>query len=272
MLEPSNRIAVGLLPTEKFPSNAPSLARSLATVPAGPLAPFHVVTIAPVRQSDADGPVPTLLTQATYSATRPNLGGFTTAAFFLVPELMLLGIAVAWKYRHGESSNTVNRPASIAVLPLRNLSTDPEQEYFSDGMTDELITDLAKSEKLRVTSHTSVERYKNTRIPVPEIARELSVDAIVEGTVMRSEGRVRITVQLIDGRSDQHLWADSYERDLRDVLNLQDEVASRIAGEIGTNIVSRAQTGPSAAVRKENPGAEKQGERALNIGNKPCAC
>jgi len=133
---------------------------------------------------------------------------------------------------------------SLAVLPLRNLSTDPEQEYFSDGMTDELITDLAKSGGLRVISHTSVERYKNTKRPLPEIARELGVDAVVEGTVMRSGNRVRITAQLIDGRSDRHLWADSYERDVRDVFGLQDEVAQRIAREVGTSLTAGEQARP----------------------------
>src|SRR6185437_16255401 len=95
---------------------------------------------------------------------------------------------------------------SLAVLPLRNLSNDPSQEYFSDGMTDELITDLAKAGGLRVISHTSVERFKGTRLPLPEIGRQLGgVDAVVEGTILRSGDRVRITAQLIDARSDQHL-------------------------------------------------------------------
>jgi len=143
---------------------------------------------------------------------------------------------------------------SLAVLPLRNLSRDPEQEYFSDGMTDELITDLAKSGGLRVISHTSVERYKNTKRPLPEIARELGVDAVVEGTVMRSGNRVRITAQLIDGRSDRHLWADSYERDARDVFGLQDEVAQRIAREVGTSLIAGEQARP-ASKRVVDPAA-----------------
>jgi TolB-like protein/DNA-binding winged helix-turn-helix (wHTH) protein len=133
---------------------------------------------------------------------------------------------------------------SLAVLPLRNLSQDPEQEYFSDGMTDELITDLAKAGGLRVISHTSVERYKDTKLPLPEIARELGVDAVVEGTVMRSGERVRITAQLIDGRSDRHLWAESYERDVRDVFGLQSEVAQCIAREVGTNLIARQPSHP----------------------------
>jgi len=149
-----------------------------------------------------------------------------------------------WAYLRGRPSGRA-RIESVAVLPLRNLSNDPQQEYFSDGMTDELITDLAKSGGLRVISHTSVERYKNTKTPLPEIAKQLGVDAIVEGTVMRSADKVRITAQLIDARSDRHLWADSYERDLRDVFSLQDEVARQIAGEIGINLISGQQPQPA---------------------------
>src|SRR5581483_2339146 len=132
-----------------------------------------------------------------------------------------------------------SRIQSIAVLPLRNLSGDPQQEYFSDGMTDELITSLAKIHALRVTSHTSVERYKQTKQPLPEIAHELGVDAVVEGTVLRSGNSIRITAQLIDGRSDQHLWAESYEREARDVLLLQAEVAKEIAAQVGVSLTPR---------------------------------
>jgi TolB-like protein/DNA-binding winged helix-turn-helix (wHTH) protein/Flp pilus assembly protein TadD len=132
---------------------------------------------------------------------------------------------------------------SLAVLPLQNLSGDPEQEYFSDGMTEELITDLAKLGSLRVISRTSVERYKHTKRPLPEIARELGVDAIVEGAVLRSNDRVRVTAQLIDARSDHHLWADSYEGNPRDVLSLQDEVAQRIATQVGIKVRSDQRPG-----------------------------
>ena len=100
---------------------------------------------------------------------------------------------------------------SITVLPLENLSGDPNQDYFADGMTDELITDLGQISALRVISRTSVMQYKGARKPLPQIARQLNVDAIVEGTVMRSGGRVRITAQLIQAASDRHLWAHAYE-------------------------------------------------------------
>src|SRR5215831_16298894 len=130
---------------------------------------------------------------------------------------------------------------SLAVIPLANLSGDPAQEYFSDGMTDALITDLAQMGSVKVISRTSAMRYKKTDKPLPEIARELSVDGIVEGTVQRSGDRVRITAQLIHGLSDKHLWANTYERDLRDVLALQDEVARAIAGEIKLKVTPQDQ-------------------------------
>jgi len=130
---------------------------------------------------------------------------------------------------------------SLAVLPLENLSRDPNQEYFADGMTEQLITDLAQISALKVISRTSVMQYKGARKPLPQIAQELGVDAVVEGSVQRSGDRVRISAQLIDARADQHLWARSYERDLRDVLALQDEVAQAIANELKIELASQGQ-------------------------------
>jgi len=123
-------------------------------------------------------------------------------------------------------------PRSLAVLPLENLSRDPEQEYFAEGLTEALITTLAKIGELRVVSRTSAMLYKGVRKPLREIARELEVDTIVEGTVLRVGRRVRITAQLIDAARETHLWAESYERDLRHVLALQSEVAQAIAREV----------------------------------------
>lgn len=126
---------------------------------------------------------------------------------------------------------------SLAVLPLENLSGDPAQEYFADGMTDELITDLAKISGLRVISRTSVMKFKGEhREQLPEIAKALNVNTIVEGSVLRVGDKVRITAQLIDASTDKHLWAESYERDTRDVLTLQDEVASTIAQQIDVEL------------------------------------
>ena len=174
------------------------------------------------------------------SPTGPKLNRVTIGMFVLIPVMIACAATVAWKHRHREPSTRLgSRPTSLAVLPLRNLSADPEQEYFSDGMTDELITDLAKMSGIRIISHTSVERYKKSTATVPEIARELGVDAIVEGSVTRRGNRVRITAQLIDARTDTHLWAESYERDLPDTLALQDTVARDIAQEIKGKVLPK---------------------------------
>jgi TolB-like protein len=121
---------------------------------------------------------------------------------------------------------------SLVVLPLENLSRDPEQEYFADGLTEALINSLAKIAALQVISRTTAMRYKKTAKTLPQIARELNVDAIVEGTVLRSGERVRISVQLIDAHTDTHLWAQNYDRDLRDILALHAEVAQAVAREV----------------------------------------
>jgi TolB-like protein/DNA-binding winged helix-turn-helix (wHTH) protein len=145
---------------------------------------------------------------------------------------------------------------SIAVLPLQNLSNDLNQEYFSDGITDALTTELAQIGALRVISRTSAEHFKGTRETLPEIGRKLNVEAIVEGSVTRSENRVRVTAQLIDAPSDRHLWAKSYERDLKDVLALQDEVAHDIAEEIRVKLTPEERTRLTDA-RPVNPEAHE---------------
>lgn len=143
---------------------------------------------------------------------------------------------------------------SIAVLPLDNFSGDPSQEFFVDGMTDQLTTDLAKIGSLHVISRTSVMRYKGTKKSLPEIARELNVDGIVEGSVTRSGQRVRITAQLIHAPTDHHLWADTYERDLGDVLKLQSEVAETIAQQVRAQLTPQQQARLRSA-RTVNPEA-----------------
>jgi serine/threonine protein kinase len=131
---------------------------------------------------------------------------------------------------------------SIAVLPLENLSGDPAQEYFSDGMTDELITELQKIKSLRVISRTSVKQYKGTKKTLPEIARELDVKAVVEGSVLREADNVRINVQLIQASPEKHLWANAFDRSMRNVLTLQSEVARTIAREIRVTVTPQEQT------------------------------
>jgi TolB-like protein/Tfp pilus assembly protein PilF len=150
--------------------------------------------------------------------------------------LVLAAALAAWSWRDSLKRIVSPRPSpvirSLAVLPLENLTGDASQEYFADSMTDALITDLAQIGALRVISRTSIMRYKGMRKPLPEIARELGVDGIVEGTVVRSASRIRITSQLIYAPSDQHLWARSYESDLSDIVTLQGEVAQAIAGQV----------------------------------------
>jgi serine/threonine protein kinase/tetratricopeptide (TPR) repeat protein len=130
---------------------------------------------------------------------------------------------------------------SLAVLPLENLSHDPEQEYFADGMTETLITNLSKIDTLRVVSRTSAMQYKGTKKTLPEIAKELNVDGVVEGSVMRSGTRVRITAQLLEARTDRHVWADTYDRDLVDVLRLQSEVAQAVAQQVRIQLTPEQQ-------------------------------
>ena len=145
---------------------------------------------------------------------------------------LLIGFAVWLAHVSSRPTSAATRLSSIAVLPLANLSGDPSEEFFADGMTDQLITDLAKIGSLRVISRTSVIQYKGTKKDLPEIARELNVDAIVEGSVVRSGQRVRVTAQLLQARTDRHLWAETYDRDLGDVLKLQGEFADAIAQQV----------------------------------------
>ena len=160
-------------------------------------------------------------------------------------------VLVGWLLRsHGPS------PAirSVAVLPLENLSGDTSQEYFADGMTDQLIATLGQISALRVISRTSVMAYKGARKPLPQIARELNVDAVVEGSIVRSGGRVRITAKLIEAAADRHLWAHSYDGELRDSLALQSQVARAIADEIRVS-VQPAEQAALKSVRSVNPDA-----------------
>ena len=162
---------------------------------------------------------------------RARARGWKLAMFGL---FVLLAALATWKVLSGGRPSPVVR--SLAVLPLESLSNDASQDYFADGMTDELITDLGQIRALRVISRTSVMVYKHARKPVAQIARELAVDAVVEGTVLRSGDRVRITAQLIDAAEDRHLWSQSYEGELRDTLALQSKVAGAIADQSRINL------------------------------------
>jgi TolB-like protein/DNA-binding winged helix-turn-helix (wHTH) protein/Flp pilus assembly protein TadD len=181
-------------------------------------------------------------------APRPKRGGVLILTLISCGAIGLAGWA-AWQ--HFSAKSTVVPIRSIAVLPMQNLSGDAAQEYFADGMTDNLITDLAKVGALRVTSRTSVMRYKGTKKALPEIARELNVDAIVEGSVIRSGQRVRVTAQLLRALTDQHLWAETYDRDVGDILRLQGEVADAIAQQVRAQLTPMQQS----QAHTVNPGA-----------------
>jgi TolB-like protein/DNA-binding winged helix-turn-helix (wHTH) protein/Flp pilus assembly protein TadD len=159
---------------------------------------------------------------------------------------------------------------SLAVLPLDNLSGDASQNYFADGMTDELITDLAQISALRVISRTSVMAYKGARKPLPQIARELNVDAVVEGTVLHSGDQVRITAQLIEASTDKHLWSQSYEGEFRDTLALQNRVAREIADQIRINLTPQEQAALKN-VRVVNPEAYESYLKGRYFWNKRTA-
>jgi TolB-like protein/DNA-binding winged helix-turn-helix (wHTH) protein/Tfp pilus assembly protein PilF len=158
----------------------------------------------------------------------------------LVALLVVVLLFVVWKY-HAFTSARAPVIRSLVVLPIESLSNEPSQDYFADGITDQLISDLGQISALRVISRTSAMTYKNARRPLPQIARELKVDAVIEGTVFRSGDQVRITAQLIDASSDKHLWSQSYEGAVKDTLALQSKVAQAIADQIRINLNEQEQ-------------------------------
>ena len=167
--------------------------------------------------------------------------------------IAVVAMFVPWMPRRAPAAG-VPGFRSIAVLPLDNLSADPGQEYLADGITDELITELAKISSLRVISRGSVMQYRGAHTSVRDIGRQLNVEAIVEGSVTRSGDRVRVTARLIEAAADRHLWAESYERDVRDLLALQRDVAAAIADRIQATLTAGERTGLATA-RRVNPDA-----------------
>jgi TolB-like protein/DNA-binding winged helix-turn-helix (wHTH) protein/Tfp pilus assembly protein PilF len=184
--------------------------------------------------------------------------------------LLTVNLPMTWRNRVG-GHPSVRHIQSIAVLPLENLSGDPAQEFFVDGMTDALITDLAKIGSITVISRTSAMQYKGSKEALPQIAQELHVDAIVEGAVVRSGSRVRIDAQLIEALTDKHLWANSYEREEHDIVALQNNVARAIANEIQVKLTPEEQAHLSDD-RTINPDAYEdylQGRYFLNRQTTP---
>ncbi len=226
-------------------------------------APRYIETL-PRRGYRFIGPVETVKTSLPPSAQRKQpsevsvevrpSGPHALLAFATLIVVVVIG-SVFWLERMATpATSAAPRLDSIAVLPLDNLSGDASEDFFVDGMTDQLITDLAKVGSLRVVSRTSVMRYKGTKKGLPEIARELNVNAIVEGSVIRSGQRVRVTAQLLEAPTDQHLWAETYDRDLGDVLKLQGDVADAITQQIRAKLTPQQQTSLHSA-RPVNPAA-----------------
>jgi len=193
-----------------------------------------------LRTASAPAPVPLPISadieRRAYRRRAKVLALASGVALVLIGALSLTGIGQLLLRRSSQ-----HHIESLAVLPLVNFSGDPEQDFFADGMTEALITDLGKVSALRVISRTSVVQYKGTRKPLPEIARELNVDGLVEGTVSRSGNHLRITANLLQASPEKHLWAESYESEVGDVLALQGQVAQAIAHEIQVKLTPEEQ-------------------------------
>lgn len=196
--------------------------------------------IGSLHGANGDAPVEVALPAAVLAqASPPRFRALITAAALLLAAVTVIGFNLGGLRSRLLVKRTPPAIRSIAVLPLENLSNDPGQEYFSDGITDALTTDLSQVSALKVISRTSAMRYKKTDKSLPQIGRELGVDAVVEGTVQRSGNRVRITAQLIQADTDRHIWARSYERDMQDILSLQGDIARTIAQEISVEVKPR---------------------------------
>jgi TolB-like protein/DNA-binding winged helix-turn-helix (wHTH) protein len=216
----------------------------------GPVKPNDRLVVTAVEANKGVASNPTAATQLpqTSAGAQKHVVKFLAAASGLALIFGLLSV-----FNAGSARNRLlgrgNPPLihSLAVLPFENLSDDPAQKYFSYGMTEELTTELAQISGVKVISHTSTIRYENNSKPLPQIARELGVDGVVEGAVQRSGNQARITVQLIYAPEDKHVWAETYDRDFRNVLELQSNVAAAIVGHI------RAQTGSPAPIPRTKP-------------------
>jgi len=230
-----------------------------ASVRSPELAPEPHPAAEPPDRSDLPGKLVSLKHSQTSLAWKPSI-------FVLL--LLLLASLAAWKLHFWNRPSHVIR--SLAVLPLESLSSDASQDYFADGMTDELISHLGQISALRVISRTSVMAYKHVHKPLPQIARELNVDAVVEGTVLRSGDQVRITAQLIEASSDKHLWSQSYEGELRDTLALQNKVARAIADQIRISINPQEQAALKT-IRVVNPQAYESYLKGRYFWNKRTA-
>jgi TolB-like protein/DNA-binding winged helix-turn-helix (wHTH) protein/tetratricopeptide (TPR) repeat protein len=217
------------------------------------IGPVEPITEAAAGQIAKEAPAPLELVETEQNSNPETARSLWTRIAVVIFGLTLvagISILVGWRYLRP----TGHAIHSIAVLPLQNLSGDSSQEFLADGMTEELITELSRIEPLRVISHTSVMDYKGTKKHLPQIARELNVDAILEGSVIREKDNVRVTVQLLDGPADRHLWSEEYERPLNGVLNLQRDVAKAVAHEVRVKLTA-VQQARLKIIQDLNPGA-----------------
>jgi TolB-like protein/Flp pilus assembly protein TadD len=221
----------------------------------------------PVMTPEEPGAVPA-------AGSRPGQSTLSRRRLVLASLVFALGVVATIGYlgfKHlPKTIGTEPGTHSIVVLPLQNFSGDPKQEYFADSMTEELITDLGQIAALRVISRTSAMTYKGTSKPLPQIARELGVDTVVEGSVLREGNRVRITAQLIDARTDHHIWANAYTREATGVLTMEGEVARAIADQVSIEVTPQEQA-RLARIRIVDPEAQKlyfQGSQSF-YGNDP---
>ena len=202
---------------------------------------------------------------------RPARGPLEVRLWLALGAVACLSLVVAaWLVSRHRATAAASFPVrSIAVLPLRNLSQDPGQEYLADGITEALIGRLSEIHDLRVTSHTSVMRFRNPQQSVPEIAKALGVDAVVEGSVIRDGSRIRVTAQLIRGATDEHFWSVTYDRELRDALTLESELAQLIAGKVEATATGQERQRLAAArpVEPEVYESYLKGLFTLNHGN-----
>ena len=257
---------------------------TLDDTPAQPPTPFSVPSVQVESvggsrnrlQTVQAGKVPTRLLSDTAEAadTQVGLGASSKSGtlklrwLLLATCLILIAVIGIWiRHRRQQTQPPIH---SLAVMPLKNLSGDPAQEYFADGMTEEVIGRLSTIRGLRVISRTSVMRFKDTHLSAPEIAKTLAVDAFVEGSVIREGNRVRVHAQLIRASTDEHLWSEAYDRELRDVLALQSDVAQAIARRVEVTLTGEEQK-RLAAVRPVTPDVYEnylKGRFALSKGNK----
>ena len=218
-----------------------------------------------VADVSVDEPVPPSMPAVAATGAAPTRRTWVLPAVLIGAFVVSL---VVWRVHSGSGAPAPIR--SLAVLPLESLSGDASQDYFADGMIDELIADLGQISALRVISRTSVMGYKHTRKPLPQIARELNVDAVVEGTVLRSGNQVRITAQLIDAATDRHLWSQSYQGELRDTLALQNGIARDVADRIRVRLNPQEQAALKS-VTVVNPAAYESYLKGRYFWNKRTA-